>query len=57
MRTGVSVQGPEGGTALSSTEDSRRGETRQVSLNTLSLSRVYFAVTLLFSPTGKRTTH
>lgn len=35
MRSGVSVQGPQGGTALSSPEDSCRGETRQVSLHSL----------------------
>lgn len=32
MCSGVSVQGPQGGTALPSPEDSRRGETRQVSV-------------------------
>lgn len=54
MRSGVPVQGPEGGTALSGPEDTRRGETRQVSLRTRSLSCVYPTTTLLFFPKRKR---
>lgn len=35
MRSGVPVPGSEGGAALSSPEDTRRGKTRQVSRNSL----------------------
>lgn len=41
MRSGVPVPGSEGGAALSSPEDTRRGETRQVSRNNLLWPRDY----------------
>lgn len=47
MRSGVSVQGPQGGTALSGPEDSCRGETRQVRQNKHSLSCVYSTMTII----------